>query len=146
MLWAFISPPDNRYLRASVFEQRIWQRNESKRTGTVNTEAFKPMQVPYKFIPINFHLTKFAIEEIQRGTLYASQYFGEAMVPIIFWSEEIAKPGVGWHKRVNVRLDYIQNLDGLDLIFEYEAENNERFAGRTINFIDGSFQFIATDS
>jgi hypothetical protein len=104
-------------------------------------------------VPINFRLTANAANEISGRAKIASSEAGETLIPVIGWHEEyeeaqhrLVEYGIAatWSNGVGVPSGYIQNVDGITLIFNVRQNRAHKFEGRVIDYSNGQFVFLET--
>jgi len=95
-------------------------------------------------IPINFSLTQRAKDWIRETTKQCRAEKSIDPVPAIVWMLHLIEPDGSWHElgapglgmadRGELPIDSIQNLDGMELVFNVTPEQVPLFEGRSIDY------------
>jgi hypothetical protein len=94
-------------------------------------------------VPINFSMTKSAIDELRRLTLELEAEEQRRFLPAFSWHSEyeetqrrIVDHGlvVGWFEASTIPSDAIQVIEGLQIVFAITAKQADKFQGGTIDF------------
>jgi len=98
-------------------------------------------------VPANFRISEEAQIKLNELTAEASKAGGRAMVPALFWADEIKTEMVlsgiawGWYYRDEIPARLIQAVDGIDLIVGLEPKQALRFECKGIEY-DGDRRFF----
>jgi hypothetical protein len=110
-------------------------------------------QQPDYLIPINFSLTKRAIEKIQAVNQQCREEKGIDPVPAICWllqgtdhdgrSQTFNSPHIGIYDRRDLPEDAIQSLGGIEVVFSVAPDVAQNFDNQLIDYADDrDFYFV----